>query len=102
MWNFEGPNLRSLKMDGSRMKQSTNPSANTISADGIEDRRRSLLRRDWLSLLEVSARSPSSASLSLPEPVDKMMKSRAARAKIRPSRPSQIRGEEEGLRVAVS
>ncbi|KAJ6822293.1 putative molybdate transporter 2 [Iris pallida] len=86
---LEGPNLRSLKMEGSRTKQSTKPSRNTSNAAGS-------------TILLLRLRRPGgggincsvllSLSLSSPEPVERTMKSRAERARTRPSRPSQGRG----------
>uniref|UniRef100_A0A0D9YCE2 Uncharacterized protein n=1 Tax=Oryza glumipatula TaxID=40148 RepID=A0A0D9YCE2_9ORYZ len=81
--NGAGPKRRSCRMDGSRTKQSTKPSANTISAAGtrLQERRRRLVP----SLL---------TSSSSPEPGARIMNSSAASARTRPSRPRRGRGTE--------
>uniref|UniRef100_A0A804NG69 Uncharacterized protein n=1 Tax=Zea mays TaxID=4577 RepID=A0A804NG69_MAIZE len=85
----DGPKRRPCRIDGSRTKQSTSPSANTMSAAGTRLQER---RRRAMPSLETSSSSP--------EPVARMMKSSAARARTRPSRPrsgraTAVEAEEE-------
>lgn len=90
MCNFEGPNFRDFKTEISRRKQINNPNKNTNRAAGIVDKIRSLLARrpEW----EDDGSTSLSLSCESPAPVVKIRNKQEARARNRPSNPSQERG----------
>jgi len=88
---FEGPNLRSPKIEGSRIKHNTKPNKNTINAAGIVDKTLNLRRT--LTLFSFSSSSSCcGGGGSSPAPVVRTRKSTATRAMATPSRANQGRG----------